>query len=223
MAEWRGRVLAIDSALEIASAAVAAPGALLAARSLAGERSADRLLALLDAALAESRLRLADLAAIAVARGPGSFTGVRIALATALGLHQATGLPLVAASTLELLARQAPETARRVGVAVDALRGEWYAQIFERGPEGIRPFGGPEIRATEGLARLEVDLWIGEARALPALGALGVETLAGGALAPALALAAASGALGEPATQVPAPLYLRPPAAVARREAVDRG
>ena len=62
---------------------------------------------------------------------PGSFTGLRVGLATVLGLHQALGLPATALPTLEVLGCLGPGDGSTVVAVVDALRGEWFAQRFE--------------------------------------------------------------------------------------------
>jgi tRNA threonylcarbamoyladenosine biosynthesis protein TsaB len=70
---------------------------------------------------------------IAVTVGPGAFTGVRVGLAFAKGLRLATGAAILGVTTLECLAAQAARAApgRAVGVAIDAKRGEVYAQAFD--------------------------------------------------------------------------------------------
>jgi tRNA threonylcarbamoyl adenosine modification protein YeaZ len=90
----------------------------------------DNLLALIDAALEEAGATPRSLDAVCALRGPGSFTGLRIALATAWGLHQALGLRAAALPTLQVIAEAA--AADRVLAVVDALRGEWFAQTYVR-------------------------------------------------------------------------------------------
>lgn len=115
----------------------------------------DRLLGAVDQALRESALRLEDLAGLAVSVGPGSFTGLRIGLATAKGLAEAHPLPLVAVSTLETLAMNAPAGATAVCPALDARKGEVYGALFawDAGTGGWRARVPEGAYAPETLAR----------------------------------------------------------------------
>lgn len=82
--------------------------------------------------LAEAGLRARDLDRVVVDRGPGLFTGLRVGLATALGLSEGTGCDLVAVTSLELLAHGSHESGTRgtLVCAVDARRGEVFVQTF---------------------------------------------------------------------------------------------
>jgi tRNA threonylcarbamoyladenosine biosynthesis protein TsaB len=140
-------LLAIDSAGESCSAALwdaasAAPEGLLAWRVAAPARThGERLIALIEAVLAEAGLRYAALGALAVNHGPGSFTGVRSAVAAARGLALAADLGVLAVSSLEALAAGLrPDSDGEVLAALDARRGEVYAQRF--GPD-LRPLELP--------------------------------------------------------------------------------
>jgi tRNA threonylcarbamoyl adenosine modification protein YeaZ len=97
-------LLALDTASPTVSVALARGPELLGERSIAMERSSALLLALVHEVLSEAGARPADLAGVVALRGPGSFTGVRIGLATVLGLHQALGMPATALETLRVLA-----------------------------------------------------------------------------------------------------------------------
>lgn len=87
---------------------------------------------MIEAALAEASLTPADLTALAVTVGPGTFTGLRVGLAAARGFALARALPLVGVTTLEAVA--APVTAEEgevIAAAFDARRGEVYLQVFD--------------------------------------------------------------------------------------------
>jgi len=93
---------------------------------------ANRLLAAAEEALERAGLGWDEVERIAVGVGPGSFTGLRIGIATARALAQARGLPLVAVSSLEALARGAAE-AELVLAVLDARRGEAFAAAWRAG------------------------------------------------------------------------------------------
>ena len=92
---------------------------------------ANRLLAAAEEALERAGLRWEDVERIAVGVGPGSFTGLRIGIATARALAQGRGLPLVAVSSLEALALGAGD-AELVLAVLDARRGEAFAAAWRR-------------------------------------------------------------------------------------------
>jgi len=94
---------------------------------------ANRLLAAAEEALERAGLGWDEVERIAVGVGPGSFTGLRIGIATARALSQARGLPLVAVSSLEALARGAAADAELVVAVLDARRGEAFAAAWRGG------------------------------------------------------------------------------------------
>jgi tRNA threonylcarbamoyl adenosine modification protein YeaZ len=129
-------VLALDTGSPTVSVAVARDGQALAERAVEIGRSSQKLIGMVDGALADAGVRSRDLAGIVALAGPGSFTGLRVGLATALGLHQALGVPATAVPTLEALAacladEPGPvdeEAWPRVVAVVDVLRDEWAYQ-----------------------------------------------------------------------------------------------
>ncbi|MGI9509868.1 MAG: tRNA (adenosine(37)-N6)-threonylcarbamoyltransferase complex dimerization subunit type 1 TsaB [Geminicoccaceae bacterium] len=152
--------LAIDSANEVASAAIwtgdieAHDGSfsLLRIETLPPEvGKADQLITLVERMLGERKLDYRDLDVIAVNRGPGSFTGIRSAVALARGLALAADLPVLAVTSHEALMATLDDdpTGRPSMIAQDARRGEVYAQTF--GADG-RPRGEIEALAPAALA-----------------------------------------------------------------------
>jgi tRNA threonylcarbamoyl adenosine modification protein YeaZ len=211
-------ILAFDTASPTVSLAVGSAGRVAATRSLDLRQSSERLLRSIGELLEEAGLRLADLRGVVALQGPGSFTGLRIGLATALGLHQALGLDATALPTLPVLARAAAGRCRDGDVliaAVDALRGDWMAQTFTL--EGGEPQGldRPSLRSAAEIAASGLRVVAFEVDKLGlASAAHGLEATP---LAP-LALAAARRARWEPAALVQ-PIYFRPPAARPLRQA----
>ncbi len=102
---------------------------------------------------AEAGIGLGAIDAFAVTVGPGSFTGIRIGLATARGLALAAGRPLIGLSTLEVLAAGVPESERDgpILAALDARRGRLYVQLFDR---ALRPLCEPHAASTDALPGL---------------------------------------------------------------------
>jgi tRNA threonylcarbamoyladenosine biosynthesis protein TsaB len=125
----RGAVLALDTATPRASVAVARGGRVLTRREGAQRESSTLLIDWIDTVLIEAGLALGDLAGAVAASGPGSFTGLRVGLATLLGFHQAIGLRVTGIPTLALLAAAAP-SGQRVASLVPAGPGEWFVQIY---------------------------------------------------------------------------------------------
>lgn len=90
----------------------------------------ERLMPQLDFGLRQCKITLADIDLIAVANGPGSFTGIRIGLATAKGLCMGKEIPLYPVNTLELLAYNAFGTNLPILPFIDAKMGEVYAALY---------------------------------------------------------------------------------------------
>ena len=144
-------LLGFDTATTACSAALWADGTVVAhGRSEAGGRHAETLVPMLRAVAAEGGTTLAAVDALAVTVGPGSFTGIRIGLATARGLALAGKRPLIGLSTLEVLAAGVPATERDgpVLAALDAGRGRLYAQLFD---PSLDPLTEPEALTAEAL------------------------------------------------------------------------
>jgi tRNA threonylcarbamoyl adenosine modification protein YeaZ len=213
-------VLVIDAASPVVSVAVGtvadSSARLLAERSLELRRSSERLLPLLHEALEEAGLAIADLAGMVALRGPGSFTGLRVGLATVLGFHQATGVPATTLDTPDVLAwshlRQdgGPGT---VAGAVDSLRGEWFVAGFRADGDNLAPTAPGNLLAADALAASGFAAIVGFG--VSRLAVDGPELVEPGPLASA-GLDLAARALGMPDTWDPSaltrPLYARPPA-----------
>jgi len=133
-------VLAADTSLPILSVALIDGDALIGAMALEGKGSRnEKLLPAIDWLLAENAIDRHSIALFAVTRGPGSFTGVRIGLATIQGLAMVLGKPVCAMSTHEAIAHGEEG---RVSIADDAGRGEFYVSTFADGVEETAPHLG---------------------------------------------------------------------------------
>ena len=126
------RILALDTATLTASVAAWIDGAAAASGEARAETHSEKLLPLVDDVLRRAGLRPADLDAIACGAGPGSFTGLRIGLATAKGLCTALGCPLHLVSSLAALAKDAGVVGPVLAV-LDARRKEVFAGLYGPG------------------------------------------------------------------------------------------
>lgn len=133
------RILALDTATEACSAAVLTPERIVS-RYLETDRGhAERILEMVDAVLAEAGVGLCDVDAVAFGRGPGAFTGCRLAASVAQGLAFGAGRRVVPVSDLRALAQRAldqAQDARSVLVCTDARMHEVYWACFRRDAQG---------------------------------------------------------------------------------------
>ncbi len=136
-------VLSIDTTARTGSAAVVRNGVVLAeVRGDPAITHGQRLPGDLVRLVAEAGVSLNDVDLLAVAAGPGSFTGLRVGIAAMQGLAMAAGKPIVPISTLEALARLGADAhGGLVAPWVDAQRGEVFAALYENG--GEVPLGAP--------------------------------------------------------------------------------
>lgn len=137
-------VLAFDCAVSGQGVAVVRHGVVLTSRREEGREQAARLLPAIGEALREAGVARRAIDLIAVTIGPGSFTGVRVGLATARGLAVALGVPLAGIATTAVLKAQAGASDRLVVAAIDSKLGDWFCAIGEE--------HGPFAATAEGLA-----------------------------------------------------------------------
>ncbi|TLP47202.1 tRNA (adenosine(37)-N6)-threonylcarbamoyltransferase complex dimerization subunit type 1 TsaB [Cohaesibacter sp. CAU 1516] len=154
--------LALDTALDACSVGLAireGGKTRLVGRSLVlGRGHAEHLMTELGHLLADADLTYQDLTRLAVTVGPGSFTGLRVGLATARSLALALDIPLVGASTLEALALTAmPETKKPLAVLVDARRNQVYGQLFAMKAHRPHPLTEAAALSAEDFAALCID------------------------------------------------------------------
>jgi tRNA threonylcarbamoyladenosine biosynthesis protein TsaB len=166
------KLLALDTASELCSAALWLDGQLLARETVAPRAHAALILPMIDGLLAEAGLALTVLDAIAFGRGPGAFTGVRLAAAIAQGLGFAAERPLIAISDLRATAAQALQQApdaHGVLVCQDARMEEVYWGCFERGPGAPPAVSGVGAESVAPAAAVELPAqWHGGSRIVAA-------------------------------------------------------
>jgi len=175
---------------------------------------AELLFALVAAALTEAGIGYGSVSRVAAVRGPGSFTGIRIALSAARGLALARGIPAIGVDAFAAHYRSAARLTGGTGpvlVALDARRGEIYAKLFSggRNPDAGEPFvGTPEHVLAQyreqSLAQVQV-CGSGAGRFGSQFGTP-IHYLA----APDIDEIAQIAAVSDPAQHPPVPLYIRP-------------
>lgn len=167
-----------------------------------------RLVPMIEQALLESGTEYRQLSAIAATIGPGSFTGIRVGLATARGLCLAAGVKGIGFSTLEIVAYAAHKISPSPGPPVLAIlnagKGEYYTQAFDTAPHW-KARSGPRVETLESAA----------SRMPASFVTAGNAAIAGVASAPvtfprADALAELAALQHEPAAALK-PFYIRPP------------
>ena len=127
-------ILALESSAKAASVALCRDGVLIAqSQQCSGLTHSCTLLPMAEQLLKNTDTRLADVDAIAVARGPGSFTGVRIGVSTVKALAHAANKPCVAVDALEALAANVTAFDGVVCPILDARAQQVYGAIFKRG------------------------------------------------------------------------------------------
>ncbi len=154
-------LLALDTSTRIASVAIHDGEQVLSETTwLAGREHSTQLLVEAEAALQRIGQRPTDLTGLAVATGPGSFTGVRVALSVAKGVAAALGIPLWGISTLDVMAHAAVETDLPMRVVLEAGRGRFATALYANGA-CVEP---PRLATMEQLVTLLVEptLVIGE-------------------------------------------------------------
>lgn len=208
-------VLALDTATPSPSVCLLARGELFEEALSSDRRASEELLPTVRRLLAAAGVRLEECDRIAVCAGPGSFTGVRVGMATAWGLGRALGIPVEAVSTLEALAESARGRADlRVVAALDAGRGDLVCETFSLDHERARSLAPARLVKQGDAAGLSRETPV---VALPA-GLTGDPAAPEGAsVAAALALAVARAP--RSAGSAVAAIYSRPSAAEEKRGA----
>lgn len=167
------RLLAFETATEACSVAVWSDGRVLERFEIAPRRHAELALPWAEALLAEAGLARSQLDAIAVSRGPGAFTGVRLGIGVAQGIALALDRPVIAVSTLAVLAAgclmedaslpsgEAGSSGFRVLAAVDARMGEVYLGRFALRSCDVAALGPERVVRPEAAEIPDGNDWLG--------------------------------------------------------------
>ena len=138
------KLLAIDTATEACSAALLVDDEIEEEFEIAPRRHAELILPMVNSLLGIAELGLTDLDALAFGRGPGAFTGLRIAAGVIQGLAFAAGLPVIPVSTLAALALNCEHESERRLCAIDARMGEIYWCTYAMDADGMPVATGVE-------------------------------------------------------------------------------
>lgn len=144
------KILAIETATEACSAALMIGENVITRIKLAPREHTKLILPMMDEVLEEAGIALEELDAIAFSRGPGAFTGLRIAAGVAQGAALSVGIPVIPVSTLAALAAQAVSTIFAgnddvIISALDARMGEVYWGVYRLGESGIELVGDEQV------------------------------------------------------------------------------
>ena len=144
--------LAIDTSTDTASVALVQDGEVLAELTWrSGQNHTVELLPQLAHLLNQAKLNLQSISDIMVARGPGSFNGLRVGISTAKGLAFSLGIPIVGISTLEVEAYQHAEIGLPICPIFNAGRGEIAIAMYQRQDNEWRQLATEHITTVEAL------------------------------------------------------------------------
>jgi len=126
-------ILNIETATKNCSVALAKNGDTILCKEIAeaGYSHAEKLHVFIEEILKETGVAVHELKAIAVSKGPGSYTGLRIGVSTAKGLCYALGIPLISVDTLQAMAKQVAVETGLIVPMIDARRMEVYSAVFD--------------------------------------------------------------------------------------------
>ncbi len=137
--------VAIESSSRSASVAARAEGRILQAELSSTRAHASDLLPALDGLVRALGRAPREIEAVYVGLGPGSYTGLRVGIATALGLVRSTGAALVGLCSFEVLLWERLRPGETGGVLLDGRSGGYYHARYARLPEGLEPLLAPAI------------------------------------------------------------------------------
>lgn len=145
-------VLGLDTSTSIAGIGLVSSNGTLAELNINLETAhSERLLSNIDYLLNLSDLSLGDLTGLSISIGPGSFTGLRIGLATVKGLAYASNKPIVAVSTLDAIAEQFWCAWCPVAAVLDAKKGQLYVAVYQARRDGMKRIMPYSVLAPEEL------------------------------------------------------------------------
>jgi tRNA threonylcarbamoyladenosine biosynthesis protein TsaB len=163
------RLLALETSTEYCSVALWRDGAVTGRSVLAGQRHSELLIAMIDEVLRDAGMRIGLLDGIAFGRGPGSFTGVRIACGASQGLALGAALPVAGICTLQALAEASGH--ERVIATLDARMAEVYHAAYEKRDGQWQAICAPSLCLPEDAPQVAGEGWFGAGSGFLAHGA----------------------------------------------------
>lgn len=153
-------ILGLESATAQVGCAIGGhEGVLASSHSARGKRHAENLTPAVAFVCEQARVDLSEISCVAVDHGPGLFTGLRVGVASGKAIAQALRVPMIAVSSLDLLAFPLRFTSRRIAAVIDARRGEVFWAFYKQVPGGIQRITEPTVGSPDDL--------VGELIALP--------------------------------------------------------
>ncbi|MCU1352649.1 MAG: peptidase family protein [Acidimicrobiales bacterium] len=161
-------ILGLESATSQVGCAIGGhEGVLASSYSARGKRHAENLTPAIEFVCRQARVELSEVGCVAVDNGPGLFTGLRVGVASGKAIAQALRVPMIAVSSLDLLAFPVRFSNRRIAAVVDARRSEVFWAFYRQVPGGVQRIteptvGSPADLAAELLARPGETLMVGD-------------------------------------------------------------
>lgn len=146
-------ILGIETATVQAGCAIGGhEGVLASAQSAKGKRHAENLTPAIEFICRQADIELSEIGLVAVDVGPGLFTGLRVGVATAKAIAFGLRVPMIAVSSLDLLAFPVRFSNRLIVTAIDARREELYYAFYRQVPGGVQRLGDHQLGSPDDLA-----------------------------------------------------------------------
>lgn len=146
-------ILGLESATAQVGCAVGGhEGVLASSHSARGKRHAENLTPSIEFVCRQARIELSEISCVAVDHGPGLFTGLRVGVASGKAIAQALKVPMIAVSSLDLLAFPLRFAERRIAAVVDARRNEVFWALYQPVPGGVQQVSEPRVSTPAELA-----------------------------------------------------------------------
>jgi tRNA threonylcarbamoyladenosine biosynthesis protein TsaB len=146
-------ILGLESATAQVGCAIGGhEGVLASSHSARGKRHAENLTPAIEFVCRQARVELSEISCVAVDHGPGLFTGLRVGVASGKAVAQALRVPMIAVSSLDLLAFPLRYTGRRIAAVIDARRSEVFWAFYRAVPGGVQRMSEPAVSTPDELA-----------------------------------------------------------------------